>query len=58
MIHFVTHEAHIAEQTNDIAAPWLKLPTPGLLSSEAEALADHLGDKLNWFTWYVEDDNA
>ena len=54
MICFVTNEAMTNEQVNDIKAPWLKMPVPGLTQIEADGLADHLAAKLDWFTWYTE----
>ena len=33
---------------------WLRMTYPGLQDNELEALADHLGEKLGWFTWYTE----
>lgn len=33
---------------------WLRMTFPGLNDEEIEKLADHLGDKLGWFTWYTE----
>lgn len=56
MIHFITHEAHMAEQVNDVKAPWLRFPVPGLTTKERDLLADHLALKLGWFTWFTEED--
>lgn len=44
-INFVTHGK---------SEEWLRMPFPGLNDGEIEKLADHLGEKLGWFTWYVE----
>jgi hypothetical protein len=44
IINFVPHKD----------SDWLKMPVPGLTEDEAEALANHLSEKLVWFTWFVE----
>jgi hypothetical protein len=33
---------------------WLKMTCPGLNADDLERLANHLGEKLDWFTWYHE----
>jgi hypothetical protein len=35
-------------------APWLRMTFPGLTDEELENLSNHLGEKLEWFTWFHE----
>lgn len=43
---------HFVAKQHDEA--WLRMTFPGLKDDELEALGDHLGEKLGWFTWYTE----
>ncbi|WP_316196658.1 hypothetical protein [Bradyrhizobium sp. SZCCHNS3053] len=58
-IHFVTQEdrdieAAAMRENRVVPAPWLKMTFPGLNDEELGLLADHLGQKLGWFTFYHE----
>jgi hypothetical protein len=46
-IHFIAGPSHKDEI-------WRKMPCPGLSEEEIEKLADHLGERLEWFTWHHE----